>query len=234
MTAAEGFLATLEWNWRMVDTALEGLDDTALFRRPAADCNSIAWILWHMTRVLDTFVHTRMQAQPQLWIQDSWYARFGMPADPDDRGVGWTAEHVGQWTPPEKAVQLGYYNAMKQAASTYLATLSEADLQTRRVIPPVSEPRTVAAALGQVTWDNVVHGGQIAYLRGLFQGKDWNVVFPLDRLHELAQDGVIGSVAAFHYAFMGATDPSHMEAAAHALARLLTQDHVNAVCLVPV
>ena len=64
--------------------------------------------------------------------------------------------------------------------------------------------------------------------------QDWNVVFPLDRLHELAQEGVIGSVAAFHYSFMGATDPSHMEAAAHALARLLTQDHVNAVCLVPV
>src|SRR5262249_54573264 len=50
----------------------------------------------------------------------------------------------------------------------------------------------------------------------------------------LAQAGVIGSVAAFHYAFMGATEPSHMEAAAHALARLLMQDHLNAVSLVPV
>jgi len=64
--------------------------------------------------------------------------------------------------------------------------------------------------------------------------QDWNVVFPLDRLHELAQERIIGSVATFHYAFMGATEPSHMEAAAHALADLLTQDHVNAVCLIPV
>src|SRR5205085_7219103 len=30
-----------------------------------------------------------------------------------------------------------------------------------------------AAALAQVTWDNVAHGGQIAYLRGLFQGMGW-------------------------------------------------------------
>jgi hypothetical protein len=37
----------------------------------------------------------------------------------------------------------------------------------------VPEPRTVAAALGQMTWDNVAHGGQIAYLRGLFQGIGW-------------------------------------------------------------
>ena len=64
--------------------------------------------------------------------------------------------------------------------------------------------------------------------------QDWNVVFPLDRLHELAQKGVIGSVAAFHYSFMGATDPRHLETSAHALAHLLTQDRVNAVLLVPV
>jgi D-proline reductase (dithiol) PrdB len=64
--------------------------------------------------------------------------------------------------------------------------------------------------------------------------QDWNVVFPLDRLHTLAQEGVIGSVAAFHYSFMGATDPSQMAASAHALARLLQQDHVTAVLLVPV
>ena len=43
----------------------------------------------------------------------------------------------------------------------------------RRVIPPAPEPRTMAAALGQMTWDNVAHGGQIAYLRGLFQGMGW-------------------------------------------------------------
>jgi D-proline reductase (dithiol) PrdB len=64
--------------------------------------------------------------------------------------------------------------------------------------------------------------------------QDWNVVFPLDRLHELAHDGIIGSVAAFHYSFMGATDPSQMETAAHALAHLLQQDQVTAVLLVPV
>jgi hypothetical protein len=37
--------------------------------------------------------------------------------------------------------------------------------------------------------------------------EDWNVVFPLDRLNELAAEGTIGSVAATHYSFMGATDP---------------------------
>jgi len=41
--------------------------------------------------------------------------------------------------------------------------------------------------------------------------QDWNVIFPVDRLRELADEGVIGSVADFHYSFMGAHDPMSME-----------------------
>lgn len=71
------------------------------------------------------------------------------------------------------------------------------------------------------------------YDRSGFQ-KDWNVVFPLDRLRELAGQGVIGSVADFHYSFMGATAPQQMETAARTLAGLLKKDDVTAALLVPV
>lgn len=64
--------------------------------------------------------------------------------------------------------------------------------------------------------------------------QDWNTVFPLERLREMARRGEIGSVAAFHYAFMGATDPLRMEPAARDVARLLARDAVDAVLLVPV
>ncbi len=63
---------------------------------------------------------------------------------------------------------------------------------------------------------------------------DPNVVFPLDRLRELAAAGVIGSVAGFHYSFMGAADPGRMEDAAGHLAGALRDDGVDAVLLVPV
>ena len=71
------------------------------------------------------------------------------------------------------------------------------------------------------------------YDRSGFQ-KDWNVVFPLDRLREMALQGVIGSVADFHYSFMGATAPQQMETAARTLAGLLKKDDVTAALLVPV
>ena len=64
--------------------------------------------------------------------------------------------------------------------------------------------------------------------------QDVNVVFPIDRLRELAQSGEIGSVAALHFSFMGATDPQAMSGAAIEVAGMLRNDAVNAVLLVPV
>jgi len=64
--------------------------------------------------------------------------------------------------------------------------------------------------------------------------QDLNMVFPLDRLQELAADGSIGGLAEYHYSFMGATDPTRMEGEARQLAAILRSDRVNAVLLVPV
>ncbi len=64
--------------------------------------------------------------------------------------------------------------------------------------------------------------------------QDVNTVFPLDRLRELARDGVIGSVAKYHYSFMGATPPAGMEANARELAGVLKGDKVDAVLLMGV
>jgi D-proline reductase (dithiol) PrdB len=64
---------------------------------------------------------------------------------------------------------------------------------------------------------------------GFFQ--DLNVVFPIERLRELRDDGAIGSIAARHFAFMGATPPEAMEAAANDLAAILKQDQVDGIVL---
>ena len=55
----EPLLTAHERNWEMIESALEGVDADTLKRQPADGCNSIAWLLWHMSRVLDMVVHTR-------------------------------------------------------------------------------------------------------------------------------------------------------------------------------
>jgi len=82
--------------------------------------------------------------------------------------------------------------------------------------------------------DLVMSQLSVNYDRTGFQ-QDLNVVFPIDRLRELEADGVIGSVADHHYAFMGAGSPvTRMEAKAREVAGLLKRDRVDAVLLIPV
>ena len=81
--------------------------------------------------------------------------------------------------------------------------------------------------------DLVMSHLSINYDRTGFQ-QDLNVVLPLDRLRELAAAGVIGSVAAYHYSFMGAAPIRQLEPRARQLAGLLKQDKVDAVLLSPV
>ena len=64
--------------------------------------------------------------------------------------------------------------------------------------------------------------------------EDYNVAFPIDRLNELAQRGVIGSVADLHYSFMGATQIRQLEPKAQELAGLLRADGADAVLLTPI
>ena len=81
--------------------------------------------------------------------------------------------------------------------------------------------------------DLVMSHQSVNFDRTGFQ-EDHNVAFPLDRLNELARDGVIGSVAEFHYSFMGAAPIRKIEPKARELAGLLRKDHVDAVLLSPV
>ena len=66
---------------------------------------------------------------------------------------------------------------------------------------------------------------------------DLNVVYPIDRLHELADRGVIGSVAAHHYAFAGNQDEQVSRIrldTGPACAKRLLEDGVDVVLLTPV
>jgi D-proline reductase (dithiol) PrdB len=64
--------------------------------------------------------------------------------------------------------------------------------------------------------------------------QDVNVCFPLDHVRTLVASGEIGSVAGWHYSFMGSTAAQRMEPAAKEVSQLLLGDNVNLVLLIPV
>ena len=75
----------------LVREAVDGLDDKQLSERPAPGANSIAWLVWHLTRIQDHHVAELLEAG-QLWVDGGWAERFGLDPDPQNHGYGHSAE----------------------------------------------------------------------------------------------------------------------------------------------
>src|SRR5438105_6989771 len=115
-----------------------------------------------------------------------------------------------------------------------VAIVSSAGLVVRGEMPfRGRDPDYRAIPAGTQAKDLLISHISINFDRTGFQ-EDWNVVFPLDRLNELANERMIGSVAGSHYSFMGATDPLELEPYAREVAGHLKADAVEAVILSPV
>lgn len=127
---------------------------------------------------------------------------------------------------------------------------------------PLSESRVAAVTTAafylpnQPPFDNSIKGGDFNY-REVTLDSDWtsvrvghqsdafdpegitrdpNLALPLDRLAELSQEGVIGSIAPRHFSFMGSiTAPGRLiDETAPRVAAALKEDGVGAVLLTPV
>ncbi len=116
--------------------------------------------------------------RPQLWIKDSWHARFGMPPDPKDYGSGHrhTPEQVGKFTVTDKALLLEYSDAVFSRTQSYLSTVSNADLNRVLDEPQYQPLPPLSVRLASVINCNTRHAGQIEYLRGLVKWGGW---FPI-------------------------------------------------------
>jgi hypothetical protein len=90
--------------------------------------------------------------------------------------LGRSEEEIVSWVAPPLDAQLGYFEAVKVSAREFINSLGAEDLDRRVTFPPEAQTQdhSLATALGQLVWDNVAHGGQIAYLRGLYNGLGWH------------------------------------------------------------
>ena len=149
-----------------VDHVLTGLDDEALGARIDPDANSIAWLIWHLTRVLDHLVE-KFDVE-QVWIAQGWYQRFGLPFPVNDDGYGHTADQVGALSSVPAELLRGYHEATWQEARTHLSTLTPKDLD--RIVDTRWTPAvTLGVRLASVLSDDLQHVGQAAYVRGILE-----------------------------------------------------------------
>jgi uncharacterized damage-inducible protein DinB len=166
MTSTDLLIDAFERIRDAVHPAVNGLSTDDLAFRPTDQSNSIAWLVWHLTRIQDDHV-AGLDGREQLWTADGWAGRFALPLDPTDTGYGHGPEDVAAVS-ADAHLLLDYYEAVHEKTLAFVRTLSESDLTRvidRRWDPPV----TVSIRLVSVIADDLQHAGQAAYLRGVLQ-----------------------------------------------------------------
>ena len=149
----------------LVAHAVDGLAADDLTRAPAPGANTIAWLVWHLSRVEDEHISEQMGAAQQ-WVTGNFAAGFGRDADPNDTGYGYTIEQVAAVRPVSASALLEYHAAVHDHIAPYLAGLDATDLD-RIVDERWNPPVTLGVRLVSVLDDCLQHAGQAGYVRGL-------------------------------------------------------------------
>jgi hypothetical protein len=70
--------------WSFEDEIWQGLEEEAVRRIPRGGAHSIAWIIWHITRIEDVTMNLLVAGTPQIFQRDKWMKR--MKITPRDTG----------------------------------------------------------------------------------------------------------------------------------------------------
>lgn len=167
MTSADLLVDAFGRIREVVHEVVDRLTPEQLAFRVDTKANSIAWLVWHLTRIQDDHVADAAQAE-QVWTAQGWVERFGLPFDPMATGYGHRADDVAAVQVESGELLVGYHDAVHQQTTHYVERLTEADLARivdRSWDPPVS----LGVRLVSVIADDLQHAGQAAFVRGVLE-----------------------------------------------------------------
>jgi len=148
----------------VVHSALQGASIQILTFRADPGANTMAWLIWHLTRVQDDHI-AELLDQEQVWTAGGWVDRFGLPFDPKATGYAHSAADVAA-VRIEAELLAGYYDAVQARTMDYLRTVTETDF-ARIVDTSWDPPVTLAVRLVSILSDDLQHAGQASYVHGL-------------------------------------------------------------------
>jgi uncharacterized damage-inducible protein DinB len=144
--------------------AVDGLDADQLATRPAPSANSIAWLVWHLTRIQDDHLADAFDHE-QVWTAEGWEDRFGLPFDSPATGYNHSSDQVAA-VRVDGSLLVGYHRAVHQRTQRALRRLRDRDLDGV-VDESWDPPVTLGVRLVSVVTDDMEHAGQAAYVKGL-------------------------------------------------------------------
>ncbi|MFE3323469.1 DUF664 domain-containing protein [Streptomyces sp. NPDC059176] len=150
-----------------VHDAVGGLPVEDLHARIDPDANSIAWLVWHLTRIQDDHV-ADAAGREQVWFAQGWVDRFALPFAPEVTGYGHTREDVAAVRVDSGQLLLEYFDAVHEETSSFVRGLKGQALD-RIVDASWSPPVTLGVRLVSVISDALQHAGQAAFVRGALE-----------------------------------------------------------------
>ena len=149
----------------VVERVVRDLSPEQLRARVSSDSNSIAWLVWHLTRIQDDHV-AGVAGIEQVYTAQGWVERFDLPFDARDTGYGHSNDQVDAVQVMSGDVLTDYHRATYDQTIAYLKTLGDSDFG--RVVDEFYDPPvTLGVRLVSVINDNMQHAGQAAFVRGI-------------------------------------------------------------------
>ena len=152
----------------VVHDAVKDLTADQLSRRVNDEANSIAWLVWHLTRIQDDHVAGITGAE-QVWTAQDWCSASPSPSTSATPGTG-TA--CSRWRPssparsPCAATTMRVYDSTVQIRGESHRRRPRSRRGTRNGILAV----TMGVRLVSVINDDMQHAGQAAFARGVLFG----------------------------------------------------------------
>ena len=165
METNEILLASLNESMGYLTRSLDGLTQEEITWTPTPHSNSLAFILWHVTRAQDFWVNEIIRRSSSIYETEGWREKLGTPKD---TGTGYTEEQLRAWPTPRLEDLRGYARAMYLSTRSLLDSIAPEDLA--RTCQPSGAEMTIGASLTHLITEIAMHVGQIDYLRGVHRG----------------------------------------------------------------
>ena len=179
MSLVEFARDTLEDYRRRLYRTLDGLTVDELNWRPNDEANSIAFVVWHTSRIEDRRFQVFCQGTPEVWVKNEWHRRLGLAES--DLGVRYTLAQLAAFPKLTDDDLRGYLDAVRAGTLHYLEGLDPATLDTspgRSPFPELGDGTgrfasfTIGRMFRQIIGEEMQHLGHVGFLRGLQRGLD--------------------------------------------------------------
>lgn len=151
----------------IVNRVVEGLSPEQLSFRLDDHTNSIAWLVWHLSRIQDDHIADAASTE-QIYTSGGWVDRFALPFKASSTGFGHSSDDVAAVRVESGELLTGYHDAVFQQTLGFLEPLDD-DSFARIVDESWDPPVSLGVRLVSVISDNLQHAGQAAFVRGIIE-----------------------------------------------------------------